>query len=148
MNVILQQDVKALGKAGQMVKVSDGYARNFLFPKKLAVEANEANINQMNTQNEAKAFHKAEEKAAAQKKCDALKDQIVTLKAKAGAGGKLFGTITSKEIAAELQAQKGIEIDKKKILLSEPIKAFGTYRADVKLYPEISAQIHIKVIEG
>lgn len=146
MNVILQQDVKALGKAGQMVKVSDGYARNFLFPKKLAVEANNANVNKMNTQNEAAAFHKAEEKAAAQAKCSAITDTTVTLRAKAGAGGKLFGTVTAKEIAAELK-KTGTDIDKKKITLSAPIKAFGTYSAEVRLYPGITAKINVKVIE-
>ncbi len=147
MNVILQQDVKALGKAGQMVKVSDGYARNFLFPKKLAVVANHENINKMNTQNEAAAFHKAEEKAAAQSRCDAIDGSTVTLKAKAGTGGKIFGTITAKEIAAELNKKLDTDIDKKKIVLQESIKAFGTYPCNIKLYPGISAKINVKVIE-
>ncbi len=143
MQVILLQDVKALGKKGEMVKVSEGYARNYLFPKKIAQEANAGNINNMNTQKAAKDFHKAEEKAAA----EALKGKIdgvtVTFSLKAGAGGKMFGSITAKEIAEELKRLYSIDIDKKKINLPVAVKGFGEYTAEIKLYPEVSAKIKV-----
>lgn len=143
MQVILLQDVKSLGKKGEMVKVSEGYARNYLFPKKIAQEANAGNINNMNTQKAAKDFHKAEEKAAA----EALKGKIdgvtVTFSLKAGAGGKMFGSITAKEIAEELKRLYSIDIDKKKINLPVAVKGFGEYTAEIKLYPEVSAKIKV-----
>lgn len=143
MQVILLQDVKSLGKKGEMVKVSEGYARNYLFPKKIAQEANTGNINNMNTQKAAKEFHRAEEKAAA----EALKGKIdgvtVTFSLKAGAGGKMFGSITAKEIAEELKRLYSIDIDKKKINLPVAVKGFGEYTAEIKLYPEVSAKIKV-----
>ena len=144
MQVILLQDVKSLGKKGEMVKVSEGYARNFLFPKKIAQEANAGNINNMNTQKAAKDFHKAEEKAAAEE----LKSRTtVTFKLKAGAGGKMFGSVTAKEISEELKKLYSIDVDKKKINLPVAVKSFGQYTAEVKLYPEVSAKIKVFATE-
>ena len=144
MQVILLQDVKSLGKKGEMVKVSEGYARNFLFPKKIAQEANAGNINNMNTQ---KAFHKAEEKAAAEELKSRIDGTTVTFKLKAGAGGKMFGSVTAKEISEELKKLYSIDVDKKKINLPVAVKSFGQYTAEVKLYPEVSAKIKVFATE-
>ena len=127
MKVILQQDVKGQGKKGQMVEVSDGYGRNFLLPRKLAVEATAENVNTMKMQDKAKAARLAEEKAAAQALAERLEGVQVKIKARAGQGGKLFGSITSKEISEELKAQFGLDVGKSKIVLSDPIKSFGSF---------------------
>lgn len=147
MKVILNTDVKGQGKKGQLVNVSDGYARNFLFPKNLAVEANNQNINVMNTQKKAKDFQLAEEKKAAEELKDKMSKLTVTVHAKAGTGGRLFGAVTSKEISDELKKAEKIEIDKRKILLHEPIKAFGEYIIEIKLYSELSAKVKVVVCE-
>jgi large subunit ribosomal protein L9 len=147
MKVILQADVKGQGKKGQLVDVSDGYARNFLLPRKLAVEANNQNMNVMKTQQAAKEHHIAEEKTNALHLKERLSNATVEIVAKAGTGGRLFGSVTSKEIAEELFKAEKIEIDKRKIVLDEPIKAFGMYTVDVKLYPEIVAELKIRVKE-
>ncbi len=149
MEVILQQDIKSLGKKGQKIKVSDGYAQNFLLPKKLAVPANAANLNTLKTQNDAAEYRRATEKAAALEQKAAVDGMHVQLKAKAGMNGKLFGAVTAKEVADAIKETKGIEIDKKKIRLpgADAIKAFGTYSAEIKLYPDIAAQITITVAE-
>ena len=128
MKVILQQDVKGQGKRGQLVNVSDGYARNFLFPKKLAVEANAENVNTMKMQDKAKKAQMAAEKAEAEAVAKQLKDVVVKIPAKAGANGRLFGAVTSKEVSDALQAQHGIAVAKTKIVQEEPIKAFGAYQ--------------------
>ena len=120
MKVVLLQDVKSIGKKDQVVNVSDGYARNFLFPRKLAKEATAVK--------------------------DKINDKIVTLKAKAGKEGKLFGAVTSKDVAAEIEKQFGVKIDKKKIVMDD-IKVFGSYNCNVKVYPEITAKITVKVEE-
>ena len=133
MQVILLQDVKSLGKKGEMVKVSEGYARNFLFPKKIAQEANAGNINNMNTQKAAKDFR--------------IDGTTVTFKLKAGAGGKMFGSVTAKEISEELKKLYSIDVDKKKINLPVAVKSFGQYTAEVKLYPEVSAKIKVFATE-
>ncbi len=145
MEVILLQDVKTIGKKNQTVKVSDGYARNFLFPKKLAVEATAANKNAANMQNAAAEKKRAEERQHALEQKQALEKISVTIKAK-GSEAKLFGAITSKEIADELEKVNGLTIDKKKIALSSAIKTYGEYNAEIKLYPEIAAKISIHVI--
>ena len=119
MKVILQQDVKGQGKKGQMVEVSDGYGRNFLLPRKLAVEATAENINTMKMQDKAKVARMAEEKAAAEAAAERLKSCQVKIRARAGQGGRLFGSITSKEISEELKAQHGIDVNKSKIIRSE-----------------------------
>ena len=147
MKVILQQDVKGQGKKGQMVEVSDGYGRNFLLPRKLAVEATAENINTMKMQDKAKAARLAEEKAAAEAAARQLKGCQVKIKARAGQGGRLFGSITSKEISEELKAQYGIDVNKSKIVLSEPIKSFGAFEVKCKLGSEVSGTINVLVIE-
>jgi len=147
MQVILKQDVKGTGKAGDLVKVSDGYARNFLFPKGLAVTASAAAVNEKVTRDAAIAHHKQEELDAAKVTAKKLDGQGVVLSAKAGANGKLFGSVTSKEIAQELKARYGVELDKKKILMESEIKAFGTYAFEVKLYPGVTAKMSVKVTE-
>ena len=147
MKVILQQDVKGQGKKGQMVEVSDGYGRNFLLPRKLAVEATAENINTMKMQDKAKQARAAEEKAAAQAAAERLKSCQVKIKARAGQGGRLFGSITSREISDELKAQHGIDVNKSKIVLGEPIKSFGAFEVKCRLGSEVSGTIFVLVIE-
>ena len=148
MKVILQQDVKGQGKRGQLVNVSDGYARNFLFPKNLAVPANADNMNKMIMQDKAKKAQMAAEKAEAQAIAEKLKGVMVKIPAKAGTGGRLFGAVTSKEIADALQAQHGIAIPKTKIVQDEPIKAFGGYELKVKLGYEVTGTLKVVVAEA
>jgi large subunit ribosomal protein L9 len=145
MKVILKQDVKGLGKKESMVEVSDGYARNFLFPKGLAVEATASNVNVMKTRTDAEKSKKDRELAQAKALADKLKETTVTLKVKAGENGKLFGSITSKDIADKLKSSANLDIDKKKINLSEAMKSIGTYDVEVKLYPEVSAKLKVKI---
>lgn len=146
MKVVLLQDVKGHGKKGELCNVSDGYARNFLFPKKLAVEADNAALNELKNREEAKAHHKKEEIAAANETAARLNGQTVVITAKAGSGGRLFGAVTSKEIAAEIKSKLGIEIDRKKMNVAD-IKSFGEYTAELKLYQGITAKLTVKVTE-
>lgn len=146
MKVILQQDVKGQGKKGQLVNVSDGYARNYLLPRKLAVEANTDNLNIMETQEKARLHKIDQEKAAARVDADKLSSVVVKVYAKAGSSGKLFGSITAKEICDSLKSGHGIELDKHKIVLEEPIRIPGPVTLKVKLYPEISADLNVVVI--
>ena len=146
MKVVLLQDVKGHGKKGKLCNVSDGYARNFLFPKKLAVEADNAALNELRNREEAAAHHKQEEIDAANALAAKLDGKTVTIKAKAGAGGKLFGSVTSKEIAKEIADSLGLQIDRKKMSVAD-IKNFGEYTAEIKLYKGISAKITVKVTE-
>ena len=148
MKVILQQDVKGQGKKGQMIEASDGYARNFLLPRKLAVPATAENINTMKMQEKAKAAQMAAEKAEAEATAAKLKELSVKVSAKAGNGGRLFGAVTSKEIADALSAQHGIAIQKTKIVQDEPIKAFGTYELKVKLGYEVTGTLKVVVAEA
>jgi large subunit ribosomal protein L9 len=148
MKVILQQDVKGQGKKGQMVEVSDGYARNFLMPKKLAILATADNVNTMKLQDKAKKAKEAAEKAEAEALAEKLKTCQVKVAAKAGAGGRLFGSVTSKEVADGLKAQFGIEINKAKIVQDEPIKSFGTYELKCKLGYEVVGTIYAVVTEA
>ena len=145
MKVILTEDVKAQGKKGDLINVSDGYARNFLFPKGLAVEANAANVAERNSKLASIDHRKAEEKAAASELAAKLGTLTVVMTAKAGAGDKLFGSVTSKEIAEEIKKRYGLDVDKKKIVLDEPIRAFGAYKVAVKLHPEVSATLTVKI---
>lgn len=147
MKVILEQDVKGQGKRGQMVNVSDGYARNFLFPRKLAVPANADNMNKMIMQDKAKKAQMEAEKAEAKAIAEKLKAIVVKVPAKAGAGGRLFGSVTSKEISDALQAQHGLTVAKTKIVQDEPIKSFGTYQLKCKLGYEISGILNVVVTE-
>ncbi|MEE1160780.1 MAG: 50S ribosomal protein L9 [Acutalibacteraceae bacterium] len=146
MKVVLLQDVKGKGKKGELCNVSDGYARNFLFPKKLAVEADNAALNELKNREESAAHHKKEEIAAAKETAARLDGKTISITAKAGAGGKLFGSVTSKEIAAEIKAKLGIEIDRKKMNVAD-IKNFGEYTAEIKLYQGVTAKITVKVSE-
>ncbi len=146
MKVVLLQDVKGKGKKGELCNVSDGYARNFLFPKKLAVEADNAALNELKNREESAAHHKKEEIAAAKETAAKLDGKTVSITAKAGAGGKLFGSVTSKEIAAEIKTKLGIEIDRKKMNVAD-IKNFGEYTAEIKLYQGVTAKITVKVSE-
>ena len=147
MKVILQQDVKGKGKKGQMIEVSDGYARNFLLPKKLALEATADHVNTMRMNDKATAERQAKEKAEAMALRDKLKDTVITVTAKGGAG-RLFGAVTSAEVADALSAQTGIAVDKRKIVMEDPIKNVGTYTLKLKLGYEISADLNIQVQEG
>ena len=147
MKVILQQDVRGQGKKGQLVEVSDGYARNFLLPKKLAVPATAENVNTMKQQEKARQAQMAAEKAEAQALAEKLKNIQVKLTAKAGEGGRLFGAVTSKEIAEALSAQHGLNIAKTKLVLDEPIKSCGGYQIKAKLGYEIMGTAKVMVVE-
>ena len=147
MQVILQQDVKGHGKKGQLVNVSDGYARNFLLPRKLAVEATAENLNTMKLQEKARLAKQAEEKAQAQAVAEQLKTLTVRLTAKAGTGGRLFGAVTTKEIADALKAQHSVDINKAKLVLEEPIKSFGTYELKAKLGYDVTGTVKVTVSE-
>lgn len=147
MKVILKADVKSLGKKGELVNASDGYARNFLFPKGLAVEANATAMNEFNNQEAAKKFHKAEEIKAAQEVKAQLDDKTIKLTAKAGANGKLFGSVTAKDVSEKIKADLALDIDKRKISMTD-IKAFGTVKAEVKIYQGIVATISVQVTEA
>lgn len=146
MKVILLADVKGQGKKGELINASDGYARNFLFPKKLAIEADSAAMSELKSREEAKVHHKNEEIAAAKKIAADLEGKRFTLTAKAGANGKLFGSITSKEIAAEVTRATGIAIDRKKLNVAD-IKNYGEYTAEIKLYTGITAKFTVEVKE-
>jgi len=146
MKVILLEDVKGKGKKGELCNVSDGYARNFLFPKNLAIEADSAAMSELKSRDEAKAHHKQEEIDAAKKTASELEGKTVTITAKAGNGGKLFGSVTSKEIAAQIEKELNIKVDKKKMTVAD-IKNFGEYKAEIKLYVGITATITVKVTE-
>ncbi len=147
MKVILLQDVKSVGKKGDIIDANDGYARNFLLPKKMAVEANSKNLNDLKLQNA------NEEKLAAQRLKDAqdlakdIESKTVTVYMKAGEGGKTFGSISGKEIAAAFKEQHGLELDKKKLVMEEPIRSFGTYNVDIKLHPQVTGTVKVKVQE-
>lgn len=146
MKVVLLQDVKDLGKKEDIVNVSDGYARNFLFPRKWAVEATSGRLNEIADKKKAEQNRKNKELQAAKELADKLNKVEVTLKTKAGENGKLFGSITSKDIADAIKAQHKYEIDKKKIVLSDPIKTAGNFQVEVKVYPEVSAKVNVKII--
>ena len=148
MKVILQQDVKGQGKKGQLVDVSDGYARNFLLAKKLAVLATPENINTMKQQEKAKKAQMAAEKAEAEATAKKLEGITVKVSARAGEGGRLFGAVTAKEISEALNAQSGLNIAKTKIVLDEPIKACGGYKLKAKLGYEVVGIINVMVVEA
>lgn len=148
MKVILLQDVKGQGKKGQLIEASDGYARNFLLPRKLAAAATAENLNTMKQQEKARLAQEAAERAAALEMAEKLKECTVKIAAKAGNGGKLFGSVTSKEISDALKAQFGMDIAKTKIVLPDPIKAFGGYQIKCKLGYEVSGVINVTVVEA
>lgn len=148
MKVILQQDVKGQGKKGQLVEVSDGYARNFLLPKKLAVPATAENVNTMKQQEKARLAQQAAEKAEAQALAKKLEGLSVTISAKAGEGGRLFGAVTAKEISEALAAQYSLNIPKARLVLDEPIKACGGYQYKAKLGYEVVGTLKVNVVEA
>lgn len=144
MKVILLQDVKKLGKKGDVVSTSDGYARNFLFPRNLAQEATDSNLHVLNAKKDVERRKKTAEIEAAQKLAEDLRDKVVKIEAKAGDSGKLFGAITSKDIADRINDQFKVKVDKKKIVM-DTIKIAGTYNIEVKLYPEVSTKMKVMV---
>ena len=146
MKVVLKQDVKGLGKKGELVNASDGYARNFLFPKNLAVEANAQNMSELKTREQAEKYRIATETAAAKANAEKMSGKTIKITAKAGANGKLFGSVTSKELAEKIADEFGIKVDKKKIVVDD-IKQFGTFEFEVKLYTGISAKLFVMVGE-
>ena len=148
MKVILLQDVKSLGKKGEIVNVSDGYARNNIIPKKLGVEATPKNLNDLKLQNQHAEKVAAENLAAAKELAEVLKEKTVEVKMKAGEGGRTFGSISSKEIAEEAKKQLNMELDKKKMILKDPIKALGTYEVQIKLHPKVIGTFRVHVTEG
>ncbi len=148
MKVILLQDVKAQGKKGEMITVSDGYARNFLLPRKLAVEATVDAVNSKKNADEAAAFHAAEDKKAALALKAKLEEMPVKIRAKAGSAGRLFGSVTTKEVSEALKAQYGVDLPKTRLELGEPIKSFGTYQVKAKLYTKVEGTVIVKVEEA
>ncbi len=146
MKVILLKDIKGVGKKSEVINASDGYARNFLFPKKYAEEANDSNLHILNRKAETVRKNKLEETEAAQRVADSLKGKQVKIAAKSGEAGRLFGAITSKDIAAEIKKQFQIDIDKKKII-TESIRQLGNHEVELKIYPEVSTKINVIVVE-
>ena len=146
MKVILKKDVKGQGKAGELVNVSDGYARNFLFPRDLAAPEDSQALNELRSREDAARYHAKVEKENAVAAAGVLQGKTVTLHAKAGSAGRLFGSVTTKEVAAALKEQFGLDVDKRKIVM-EDIKAFGGYPAQVKLLAGVTAQITVMVTE-
>ncbi len=147
MKVILTQDVKAQGKKGELINVSEGYARNFLFPKKLAVEADAKAMNELKNREASQQFKLETDRAAARATANRLATVTVKIVVGSGTEGRLYGSVTSKEIAEQLKAQHGIEIDRRKIVMPDPIKAYGTYHYDVKLFPEIMGKLNVTVCD-
>ncbi len=147
MVVILRRDIKGTGKAGDIVKVSDGYARNMLIPKGWAIEATKGNINTLEKVKAKQAEEEAARKASAQELAKKIEEIEVCIETKAGEGGRLFGSITSKDVCEALKTQHNIIIDKKKLQMSQPIKALGTFSVKIKLYQDVSAELTVKVKE-
>jgi large subunit ribosomal protein L9 len=148
LKVILLQDVKSLGKKGELVEASDGYARNYLLPRKIAREANAQAMNEYKNAENSKNFKIATQKAQAEQQKKMLEGKKFVMTAKAGQGGRLFGSITAKQVAEEIKKQYNIVVDKRKVVLECDIKEFGTYKAEVKLYTGISANIDVQVTEA
>lgn len=148
MKVILLEDVKALGKKGEIVNVNDGYARNALFPKKLAIEANAKNMNDLKLQNQHADKVAQENYEAALALAKELEDKKVVVKMKGGKDGRTFGSVSTKEIATEAKAQLGLELDKKKMHLAEPIRSFGMTEVPIKLHPKVTGKFTVHVIES
>ena len=148
MKIILLEDVNGVGKKGQTINASDGYARNFILPKKLGVEATPANMNTLKLQQKAEEKRKAEELAQARAAAEKLENLTVNIAVKTGEGGKLFGSVTNKEISAALEKQHGLKIDKKKIVLADQIKMVGERHVEVKLHPQVTAELKVKITEA
>ncbi|WP_313151599.1 50S ribosomal protein L9 [Lacrimispora sp.] len=148
MEVVLLEDVKALGKKGQIVNVNDGYARNFILPKKLGIEATAKNLNDLKLQKANEARVAAEQLDAAKELGAKLSEASVTLSIRAGEGGRAFGSVSGKEISAAIKNQLGYDIDKKKLVLPEPLKTFGSHEVAIKLHKEVTAKLTVKVVES
>ena len=148
MKVILLEDIKGVGKKDQVINASDGYARNYLFPKKLALEANNDNMLKLKAKQNGVEYKKSVEKEEASKLAQKLKDITLKIQVKAGENGKIFGGVTSKEISENLKAQYNIEVDKKKIVLSETIKTLGVVTVDIKLYEGIIGKLKVQVLSN
>lgn len=148
MKIILLQDEKKLGKKGQTIEVSEGYARNYILPKKIGVEATSKNMNDLKLQKANEEKKAAEQLQAAKDLAEVLATKQIVVKIKAGEGGRTFGSVSSKEIAVACEEQHGIEIDKKKIQLTESLKSFGSYEVNVKLHPQVTAKLTVKVTEA
>ncbi len=148
MKIILLEDVKSLGKKGEIVTVSDGYARNMILPKKLGLEATGKNLNDLKLQNQHAEKVAQENLEAARNFAEELKDKKVEVKMKAGEGGRTFGSISTKEIAEAAKKQLGLELDKKKMILKDPIKSLGTYEIQIKLHPQVTGTFSVHVSEG
>ena len=146
MKVILLQDIKGVGKKDQIINANDGYARNYLFPKKLAVEANAGNLGNLKAKQESNQYRKDVEKEEATKLANKIKDLTLVIKVKAGENGKIFGGVTSKEIAENLKKQYQIEVDKKKIILAETIKNLGILTVEIKLYEGVIGKLKVQII--
>lgn len=147
MKVILLEDVKNVGKKGQLVNASDGYAKNFLFPKKLAVEATKSNMNDLELKKKAEEKRKQQELEEARELAKQMEAKEVIVSVKTGENGKTFGSVTNKEIAEALEKQTGLKVDKKKIVLEEPIKMVGSRTVIVKIHPQVNAEINVKIME-
>ena len=147
MQVILLEDVKTLGKKGEIVKVSDGYARNFVLPKKLGVEATQKNLNELKNQQKRDSIVAQQQLDEAKAYGEKLEKETIEVTMKAGEGGRVFGSVSSKEIVNAAREQFGFDIDKKKLQMPEPIKAFGTYEIPVKLHPKVTATLKVRVKE-
>ncbi len=145
MQVVLLEDVRALGKKGEVVKVNDGYARNFIIPKKLGVEANQANLSALKQQKKREEKLAAAELAAAKEMAEKIGEKTVKIKMRTGEGGKLFGAVATKEIAEAVRKQWDIDIDKKKIVLPDPIKTLGTHQVPLRLHKEVTATLNVVV---
>lgn len=148
MDIVLLEDVKALGKKGQIVKVNDGYARNFILPKKLGVEATTKNLNDLKLQKANDARLAAEQLAAAKELAKKVEASPVTVSIKAGEGGRTFGSVSTKEIGKAVNDQLKLDIDKKKMVLTDPIKTLGTFEVPVKLHKDVTAKLTVKVVEA
>ncbi len=147
MKVILLKDIKGTGKKGDIINASDGHARNYLIPRGLGKEATDGSVKELEHQNAAKAKRAAEELAEAKALAADIEKIVITFKTKAGEGGRLFGSITNKDIAEELKTKYELDIDKKKIALDQPIRTLGTTLVNIKVYPKVSAQMKVQVIE-
>ena len=146
MKVILKADIKGVGKKDQVINASDGYARNFLFPKNLAVEANNSNMSKLQAKNDANQFRKDQEKEAAKEIAKKIENIILKIQVKAGENGKIFGGVSSKEIAENLEKQYGIKVDKKKINIKETIKTLGTQTIEIKLFEGVTGKLKVQVM--
>ena len=147
MKMILLQDVKSIGKKGDLINASEGYAKNFLLPRKLAVEATKSNLNDYELKQKAEAKRKQEELEKAQATAKELEDKV-TIKVKTGGNGKLFGSVTNKEVAEEIVKQTRLDIDKKKVSIGDPIKMLGERTAVIKLHPKVTAEVKVKIVEA